>query len=90
MLTLPSEPQLSPMKLHEVIEHKPMNYIVKNRSSYLILIFHFSQPALRKLVTPINAQSAVIWGSTAAVGALWLVQPFDWIRAQLSSTEEKK
>jgi hypothetical protein len=64
-----------------------------NVNSWTVILFALSfhlQPALRKMVTPINAQSAVIWGSTAAVGALWLVQPFDWIRSQLSATEEKK
>ncbi|KAK9909685.1 hypothetical protein WJX75_006032 [Coccomyxa subellipsoidea] len=27
-----------------------------------------------------DAKAAAMWGATAAVGAIWLVQPFDYIR----------
>ncbi|CAN8317711.1 unnamed protein product [Cochlearia groenlandica] len=37
-----------------------------------------------KLVKPkiqaIDIQSAAAWGVAAAAGAIWVVQPFDWIK----------
>lgn len=47
------------------------------------------QPAIRRMINPINAQSAALWGSTAVVGAIWLTQPFGWIKKQFESEEEK-
>ena len=35
---------------------------------------------LRRVLTPANTQAAVLWGGCAATGALFLVQPFDFIK----------
>jgi hypothetical protein len=32
-------------------------------------------------------QAAVFWGGTAGITALWLTQPFDYIKKQFSSPE---
>uniref|UniRef100_UPI0025A245AC hypothetical protein n=1 Tax=Klebsiella pneumoniae TaxID=573 RepID=UPI0025A245AC len=36
-----------------------------------------------------GVQSMILWGGCAAVTALWLVQPFDWIKKQLEGEKEK-
>lgn len=36
-----------------------------------------------------DVSSAVLWGTTAACGALWLVQPFDWIKEQITGPKEE-
>ncbi|CAN6589002.1 unnamed protein product [Malus baccata var. baccata] len=41
-------------------------------------MFKFVKPRLRPHTT--DLQAAVGWGVAAFTGALWLVQPFDWIR----------
>jgi hypothetical protein len=44
---------------------------------------HLSQNALRR-VKPVYVQAAMFWGTTAAITGIWLTQPFDFIKAQLS------
>jgi hypothetical protein len=31
-----------------------------------------------------------LWGMTAFMGAIWLIQPFDWLSDQLFGEEKKK
>ncbi|KAK2637240.1 hypothetical protein Ddye_032032 [Dipteronia dyeriana] len=38
----------------------------------------FLKPGLR--VQPADIQSAALWGIAAGTTALWIVQPFDWIK----------
>ncbi|KAK4606884.1 hypothetical protein RGQ29_000926 [Quercus rubra] len=35
---------------------------------------------LRPRLQPIDVQSAALWGVAATTTALWIVQPFDWIK----------
>ena len=39
------------------------------------------------VVTPMNVSAAATWGGAAALTALWLVQPFDWLKQQLGLEE---
>ncbi|XVF00383.1 hypothetical protein REPUB_Repub03eG0280800 [Reevesia pubescens] len=41
-------------------------------------IFKFLNPKLR--LQPQDVQSAALWGVAATTGALWLIQPFDWLK----------
>ncbi|KAL5569656.1 hypothetical protein UlMin_026231 [Ulmus minor] len=41
-------------------------------------LFKFLRPGLRPQSTDI--QAAAMWGVAAATTALWLVQPFDWLK----------
>lgn len=45
------------------------------------------QSTLKKFITPNNVQSGVFWGTTAAVTALWMTQPFDYIKSLFDNTE---
>jgi len=48
--------------------------------------FVFLQRGVQKLVSnPTNIQSAVMWGGAIGCGALWLTQPFDYIKSVLTS-----
>jgi hypothetical protein len=54
-------------------------------------LLKFIPKAMRPSTSDVS--SVALWGTTAAVGALWLVQPFDWIKAQISGApaeEEQK
>ncbi|XP_019100552.1 PREDICTED: ubiquinol-cytochrome c reductase complex 6.7 kDa protein-like [Camelina sativa] len=31
-------------------------------------------------IQPVDIQAAAGWGIAAAAGAIWVVQPFDWIK----------
>ena len=42
--------------------------------------------ALRPSTADIS--SGVLWGGTAVVGAIWLVQPFGWMKEQIWPTPE--
>ncbi|KAG9445288.1 hypothetical protein H6P81_016628 [Aristolochia fimbriata] len=44
-------------------------------------MFKFLRPSLRPQSTDISA--AVTWGVAGVTGALWLIQPFDWLKKQL-------
>jgi len=46
-------------------------------------LLKFIPKAMRPQSSDIS--SVALWGTTAACGALWLVQPFDWIKAQFSA-----
>jgi len=35
--------------------------------------------ALKRMLPAVNAPGYMLWGATAATGALFLVQPFGWI-----------
>ncbi|KAL6977566.1 hypothetical protein U1Q18_026361 [Sarracenia purpurea var. burkii] len=53
-------------------------------------LFKFLRPSTRLQSTDI--QAATMWGVAAATTALWLVQPFDWLKKtffQKSESEEK-
>ncbi|KAL9344924.1 hypothetical protein POPTR_019G059500v4 [Populus trichocarpa] len=53
-------------------------------------MFKFLSPRLRLQSTDI--QTAAFWGVAAGTTALWLVQPFDWIKKtffEKANTEEK-
>ncbi|WOG96904.1 hypothetical protein DCAR_0416242 [Daucus carota subsp. sativus] len=39
-----------------------------------------SKSSLLKRIRPQDLQSAAIWGTAALGGAIYLVQPFDWVR----------
>ncbi|XXG40022.1 hypothetical protein AAC387_Pa01g0838 [Persea americana] len=41
-------------------------------------LFKFLRPSLRPQSTDISA--AVMWGVAATTTAIWLVQPFDWLK----------
>jgi len=40
------------------------------------------------MLTPNNMQSAMVWGATGATTALWLVQPFDFIKSLFEDAPE--
>ncbi|KAL4620677.1 hypothetical protein ACB092_06G172500 [Castanea dentata] len=40
--------------------------------------FKFLSPKARP--QPIDIQAAAFWGVTAVTSALWIVQPFDWLK----------
>ncbi|KAJ0045998.1 hypothetical protein Pint_06685 [Pistacia integerrima] len=41
-------------------------------------IFKFLRPRLRP--QPADIQAAALWGVAATTTAIWLVQPFDWLK----------
>ncbi|TYI45064.1 hypothetical protein E1A91_D13G009700v1 [Gossypium mustelinum] len=41
-------------------------------------MFKFLKPRLRP--QPIDIQAAAAWGVAATTTALWLIQPFDWLK----------
>ncbi|KAL6530385.1 hypothetical protein OROMI_027110 [Orobanche minor] len=41
-------------------------------------LFKFLRPGFRPQST--DVQAAVFWGVAAGATALWIVQPFDWLR----------
>ncbi|KAK9167904.1 hypothetical protein Syun_000044 [Stephania yunnanensis] len=41
-------------------------------------LFKFLNP--RRRPQSIDLQAAATWGVAAATGAIWLVQPFDWLK----------
>ncbi|XP_010253042.1 PREDICTED: ubiquinol-cytochrome c reductase complex 6.7 kDa protein [Nelumbo nucifera] len=41
-------------------------------------LFKFLRPGLRPQSTDI--QAAAMWGVAVTTGALWLIQPFDWLK----------
>ncbi|ERN04177.1 hypothetical protein AMTRI_Chr08g209710 [Amborella trichopoda] len=43
-------------------------------------------PRLRPQSTDITA--AMTWGIAATAGAIWLIQPFDWLKKQFSKDPE--
>ncbi|CAD5167955.1 unnamed protein product [Musa acuminata subsp. malaccensis] len=49
-------------------------------------LFTFLRPRLRPQSTDIAA--AATWGVAAATGALWLIQPFDWLKKQFLEKPE--
>ncbi|PKA53187.1 Ubiquinol-cytochrome c reductase complex 6.7 kDa protein [Apostasia shenzhenica] len=49
-------------------------------------LFKFLRPGLRPQSTDITA--AATWGVAAAASALWLIQPFDWIKKQFLDKPE--
>ncbi|KAL0911526.1 hypothetical protein M5K25_019675 [Dendrobium thyrsiflorum] len=51
-------------------------------------LFKFLRPGLRLQSTDVSA--AVTWGVAATTTALWLVQPFDWIKKQFQKAEPEK
>lgn len=42
--------------------------------------------AVRPSTADIN--SGALWGGTAVIGAIWLVQPFGWMKEQIWPTPE--
>ena len=51
--------------------------------------WYLVQASLRKLVgNPTNVQAAIVWGGTAGCTAIWLIQPFDYIKSLMSSSGE--
>lgn len=51
-------------------------------------LLKFIPKAMRPQTTDIS--SAALWGTTAFCGALWLVQPFDWIKHQISGAPKEE
>ncbi|KAE7996480.1 hypothetical protein FH972_001199 [Carpinus fangiana] len=54
-------------------------------------VFKFLSPKLRP--QSIDIQAAVYWGVAATTTALWLIQPFDWLKKtflEKPEPEEKK
>ncbi|KAJ0102701.1 hypothetical protein Patl1_06780 [Pistacia atlantica] len=41
-------------------------------------MFKFLRPRLR--LQPADIQAAALWGVAATTTAIWLVQPFDWLK----------
>ncbi|XP_022743031.1 ubiquinol-cytochrome c reductase complex 6.7 kDa protein [Durio zibethinus] len=41
-------------------------------------MFKFLKPRLRP--QPADIQSAALWGVAATTTALWVIQPFDWLK----------
>ncbi|KAB2078920.1 hypothetical protein ERO13_A06G180100v2 [Gossypium hirsutum] len=41
-------------------------------------LFKFLKPGQR--LQPADVQAAAMWGVAATTGALWLIQPFDWLK----------
>ncbi|KAK7842564.1 ubiquinol-cytochrome c reductase complex 6.7 kda protein [Quercus suber] len=41
-------------------------------------VFKFLSPRARP--QPIDIQAAALWGVAAVTTALWIVQPFDWLK----------
>ncbi|KAH6773872.1 hypothetical protein C2S52_003210 [Perilla frutescens var. hirtella] len=39
---------------------------------------------------PVNVQAAVLWGVAAGSAAIYLVQPFDWLRKTFFEKPEEK
>ncbi|KAK1312811.1 hypothetical protein QJS10_CPA07g01305 [Acorus calamus] len=49
-------------------------------------LFKFLRPGLRPQASDITAAAG--WGIAATAGAIWLIQPFDWIKKQLFEKPE--
>ncbi|XP_042417492.1 ubiquinol-cytochrome c reductase complex 6.7 kDa protein-like [Zingiber officinale] len=49
-------------------------------------LFNFLRPRLRP--QPTDVAAAATWGVAATVTALWLIQPFDWLKKQLFEKTE--
>lgn len=47
-------------------------------------------PAAKALTRPSTVQALVFWGGTAAVTAIWLVQPFDYIKKLMETPPPEK
>jgi len=43
------------------------------------------RPIARFMSNPTNVQAAVAWGGAAGCAALWITQPFDYIKSVLTS-----
>ncbi|KAL5733045.1 hypothetical protein ACOSP7_032382 [Xanthoceras sorbifolium] len=41
-------------------------------------MFKLLKPSLRP--QPVDIQAAALWGVAAGTTALWIVQPFDWLK----------
>ncbi|GMY08393.1 ubiquinol-cytochrome c reductase complex 6.7 kDa protein [Fagus crenata] len=41
-------------------------------------VFKFLKPRIRP--QPVDIQAAALWGIAATSTALWLIQPFDWLK----------
>lgn len=57
---------------------------------YLVLVsdnVYISQQSVKKMITPNNVQSAMLWGGTAAATAIWMTQPFDYIKSLFEKQE---
>ncbi|CAN6467656.1 unnamed protein product [Victoria cruziana] len=49
-------------------------------------LFKFLRPSLRPQSTDVKA--AAMWGVAFTSGAVWLIQPFDWLKKQFTSQAE--
>ena len=47
--------------------------------------FLSQRPIARFMSNPTNVQAAVAWGGAAGCAALWITQPFDYIKSVLTS-----
>ncbi|KAG7031504.1 hypothetical protein SDJN02_05544, partial [Cucurbita argyrosperma subsp. argyrosperma] len=52
-------------------------------------LLKFFSPKLRNRLHPINIEAAVLWSVAGTATALWLVQPFDWLKKKIWEVEEK-
>ncbi|CAD5194482.1 unnamed protein product [Musa acuminata subsp. malaccensis] len=49
-------------------------------------MFKFLRPRLRP--QPTDVAAAATWGVAATATAVWLIQPFDWLKKQLFQNPE--
>ncbi len=49
------------------------------------VMFLSQRPIARFMSNPTNVQAAVAWGGAAGCAALWITQPFDYIKSVLTS-----
>ncbi|KGN50751.1 hypothetical protein Csa_005826 [Cucumis sativus] len=52
-------------------------------------LLKFLHPKLRNVLHPINIEAAALWSVAGIATALWLVQPFDWLKKKVWAVEEK-
>ena len=81
-----------PVRLYSVSKRIPSILPPKDRVNQhtnilTIYIYQYMQSTLRKFMTPNNVQSGVFWGTTAAATALWMTQPFEYIKSLFDKTE---
>lgn len=52
-------------------------------------LLKFLSPKLRNLLHPTNIEAALLWSVAGTAAALWLIQPFDWLKKKIWEVEEK-
>ncbi len=48
------------------------------------------RPIARFVSNPTNVQAAVCWGGAAGCAAMWITQPFDYIKSVIASKPDEE